>query len=51
VEGWNTPTTQVRRFADLPARARHYVERIAHLSRTPVSLISVGPERDSTIEV
>jgi adenylosuccinate synthase len=50
-EGWNTPTTGVRRFADLPAPARHYVERIAELSRTPVSLISVGPERDSTIEV
>lgn len=51
VEGWNTPTTGVRRFADLPAPARLYVERIAQLSRTPISLISVGPERDSTIEV
>jgi adenylosuccinate synthase len=51
VEGWNTPTTGVRRFADLPAPARHYVERVAQLSRTPVSLVSVGPERDSTIEV
>ncbi|MBI2502673.1 MAG: adenylosuccinate synthase [Candidatus Latescibacteria bacterium] len=51
VEGWNTPTTQVRRFGDLPLQARRYVERIAHLSRTPVSLVSVGPERDSTIEV
>ena len=51
VAGWNTPTTEVRRFGDLPAAARHYVERIAQLSRTPVSLISVGPERDSTIEV
>ncbi|MSR82196.1 MAG: adenylosuccinate synthase [Candidatus Latescibacteria bacterium] len=51
VEGWNTPTTEVRRFGDLPAPARHYVERIAQLSRTPISLISVGPERDSTIEV
>ncbi len=50
-EGWNTPTTEVRRFGDLPAPARHYVERIAQLSRTPISLISVGPERDSTIEV
>jgi adenylosuccinate synthase len=41
----------VRRFADLPSPARRYVERIAQLSRTPVSLVSVGPERDSTIEV
>ena len=50
-EGWNTPTTSARRFGELPPQARRYVERIAQLSRTPVSLISVGPERESTIEV
>ena len=50
-EGWCAPTTEVRRFADLPAQARAYVERIAELSRAPVSLISVGPEREATIEI
>ena len=51
MEGWCAPTTEVRRFADLPKQARSYVERISELSRAPVSLISVGPERASTIDI
>ena len=51
VEGWNTPTSAIRRYQDLPPLARAYVERIAELSCAPVSLISVGPERESTIDV
>ena len=47
--GWCAPTTAARRFDDLPPQARAYVERIAELSRVPVCLISVGPERESTI--
>jgi adenylosuccinate synthase len=49
--GWCAPTTQVRTHADLPTEARAYVRRIEELSRTPVSLISVGPDRDATIRV
>ena len=49
VEGWCAPTTHARRFDDLPPKAQAYVERIAELSRAPVSLISVGPEREATI--
>ena len=51
LDGWQTPTHRVRRMGDLPAAARRYVDRIAELSRAPVSLVSVGPERDATIEV
>ena len=51
MEGWCCPTREVRRFADLPQNARNYVERIAELGRTPVSLVSVGPERESTIDI
>jgi adenylosuccinate synthase len=51
VEGWCAPTTEARRFDDLPPQARAYVERVAELSRAPVSLISVGPERASTIDI
>jgi adenylosuccinate synthase len=51
VEGWNTPTSAIRRYQDLPPLARAYVDRVAELSRAPVSLISVGPERESTIDV
>ena len=51
LEGWKAPTTGARRFDDLPRQARVYVERVSELSRAPVSLISVGPERESTIDI
>jgi adenylosuccinate synthase len=47
--GWSEDLREVRRFDDLPARARDYVERIEALVGVPVELISVGPERDETI--
>ena len=49
--GWQQPTTGAWRLSDLPAAARRYVERLSSLSRTPVSLVSVGPERAATIDV
>lgn len=51
VEGWKTPTSHVRRLQDLPANARRYLDRISTLTRTPISLISVGPGREETILV
>src|SRR5207244_4042951 len=49
--GWNTPTTDIRRFADLPANAQRYVRRLEELLATPVDAISVGPARDQVISV
>jgi len=51
LEGWQTPTNTIRHYEDLPPLARNYVDRIAELSHAPASLISVGPERDATIDV
>ena len=34
---------------DLPREARLYIKRIEELTATPVTLISVGAERDETI--
>ena len=51
MEGWLAPTTEARRFDDLPPQAQAYVKRVSELSRAPVSLISVGPERESTIDI
>jgi adenylosuccinate synthase len=47
--GWTTELTGIRRAADLPLAARRYVERIAELLALPVSLVSVGPDREQTI--
>ena len=51
IDGWRAPTTGARSFAELPAGARAYVRRIEELSGTPVSLISVGPDRGATIRL
>jgi len=40
---------KARRVADLPAAARRYVDRLSELLELPVSMISVGPDREQTI--
>lgn len=47
--GWQENTRGARRFADLPVRAREYIEAVEAILRRPVGLISVGPDRDDTI--
>jgi adenylosuccinate synthase len=48
-EGWAEDLTGCRRYSDLPAAARRYVERVEELLGVPVELISIGPNRDETI--
>jgi len=48
--GWQTDISQARSFQDLPEEARAYVRRIEELTETPVSIISVGAEREQTIQ-
>jgi adenylosuccinate synthase len=47
--GWGQDVAGVRRLADLPAAARHYVDRLAELLGLPVTILSVGPDRAQTI--
>jgi adenylosuccinate synthase len=49
VRGWQSDITRVRKYSDLPARARQYVETIERLVGVPVRWISVGPEREEVI--
>lgn len=49
--GWKTKTSDIRRYRDLPSRARKYIEAIASLSNTDIWMISVGARRDQTIWV
>jgi len=50
VPGWQTPTTEIRSFNQLPLEARQYISRLEELLACPVSLICVGPERAQAIE-
>jgi adenylosuccinate synthase len=47
--GWEGSVKDVRRFEDLPVAARNYLHRISELIGCPLSIVSVGPERNQTI--
>jgi adenylosuccinate synthase len=47
--GWQEDISEVRKWDDLPTAARVYLDRIANLTRVPVKLVSVGPERDQIV--
>jgi adenylosuccinate synthase len=47
--GWSEDISSVRNFSDLPIKAQRYLRAIEELSEVPLSIISVGPERDQTI--
>ncbi|MBI1885051.1 MAG: adenylosuccinate synthase [Chloroflexi bacterium] len=51
VPGWQTATSGIRRFKDLPPQARAYVSRIEEILEAPVHLVSVGPEREQAIVI
>ena len=47
--GWADDISGVRRYDDLPANARQYVETIEQLAGARVEMVSVGPERDAIL--
>jgi adenylosuccinate synthase len=49
MSGWMSSTNGARNEADLPAKARHYLERLEELIGVPFGLISTGAVRDDTI--
>lgn len=51
IGGWEEDITGVRRFEDLPKAAQEYVQAAAELIGRPVSLVSVGPDREQTIHL
>jgi adenylosuccinate synthase len=52
MEGWKADTAGCTRYADLPARAIAYIERLRSLCYDiPLLVVSTGPDRRQTIEV
>lgn len=49
MQGWQEDITGVRRYADLPAACRVYLERLSAYVGAPLTLVSVGPDREATI--
>lgn len=46
--GWNEDITNVKTLNELPENARHYIERISQLTGIPLTIFSVGPDRNQT---
>ncbi len=51
MEGWTGTTAGARSWAQLPAQAIKYIQRVQELIETPVALVSTSPEREDTILV
>jgi len=47
--GWREDLSIVRSYDALPAAAKAYLVRIGELLGRPVSIVSVGPDREQTI--
>jgi adenylosuccinate synthase len=47
--GWKKSTRDVKVYDDLPHLAKAYIRRIEEICEVPVSLVSVGPEREKTL--
>jgi adenylosuccinate synthase len=49
--GWQAPTTEARKWDDLPGAAKSYLRRLEELTGTPIWYVSVGTRRDQIIHV
>ena len=48
-EGWAESSAGMTRWEQLPAKARHYLERVQEMIGVPIAMVSTGPDRDHTI--
>jgi len=46
--GWTEDITDAKTLSDLPVNARNYIERVSQLTGIPLSVFSVGPDRNQT---
>ena len=47
-DGWKTSLKEIKKYSKLPKNARKYIEFIEAFTETPVSIVSVGYERNET---
>lgn len=47
--GWDQDMSGIRHYDELNENAKKYLKRISELCETPISIISVGPDREQTI--
>ncbi|NQX91935.1 MAG: adenylosuccinate synthase [Flavobacteriales bacterium] len=50
VPGWHEDLTRMRDLGELPSALMDYIETLEGLLETPITIVSVGPDRTQTIE-
>ena len=48
-KGWNEDISGVREYSMLPENCKKYLERLEAILEVPISIVSVGPDREQTI--
>ena len=48
-KGWETDISNIRKYEKLPENCKKYLERLEEILETPISIVSVGPDREQTI--
>jgi adenylosuccinate synthase len=51
IPGWQSDTSAITEYGDLPENARNYVSSLEEIIGCPVTFIGVGPKRSQTIRV
>jgi len=49
LKGWNQEISHIKEFEKLPSELKYFVEFIEKFCGVPITLISVGPDREETI--
>ena len=49
VPGWHTPLSELRNEKDFPKKFADYIAYIERATGTPISIVSVSPDREATI--
>ena len=49
VPGWHTPLSELRHEKDFPKKFADYIAYIERATGTPISIVSVSPDREATI--
>ena len=48
-KGWNCDITGIRTYDKLPENCKKYLSRLEEILEVPISIVSVGPDREQTI--
>ena len=48
-KGWKEDISQIKDYEKLPENCKRYISRLEELLEVPISIVSVGPDREQTI--